>query len=290
MSIFVNKDSKILIQGITGASGSFHGQRMVDAGTNVLAGTNPGKGGDWTFGGKVPVFDTVQAAVEMTGVDTSVIFVPGQYAVGAIYEAVDAGIELVVCVSKDIPVNDMLHVRAYLKKTNTTLIGPGAAGICAVDVCNVGVIHPGIISRGNVGIVSTSQTLTYEVLQEMKDNSFGASSIVELGNGPVFGTSIKDVLLKFEADPDTGYMIMLGEVGVTVEDFPDLFATTHLTKPIFSYLSDSLVKAPDYGGYAGMILNGNRGSYESMQFAWHRASIFPYPNITDLVLALRQYM
>ena len=290
MSFFINHESKVLIQGITGNAGTYHGKRMLETGTNILAGVNPGRGGDWALDNKVPVFDTVRAAVEMTGVNTSVIFVPVQYAVGAIYEAVDAGIDLVVCVTKGIPINDMLRVRAYLKKTNTQLIGPGAAGIHCVDICNVGVIPNRDVLSGNVGVVSCSEGLIIETLDELKKYDIGISSVIELGSGPVFGTNFEDVLLKFEADGDTDFIIMLGEVGVVDEDFSEQFATSALSKPVFSYLSEGLETSPDYGGYAGMILNGSRNSYDQVVSEWQLAGFYPYESLQDMVDALRQHI
>lgn len=290
MSLFVNQDTKVLIQGITGHAGTMHGNRMLAMGTTILAGVSPGHGGDWALDGKVPVFDTVQAAVEMTGVNTSVIVVPVQNAVGAIYEAVDAGIELVVCVTKGIPIHDMLKVRAYLQKTNTQLIGPGAAGIACVGECNVGVVTQYDVLPGNVGIVSCSEGLIYETLDELRKYDIGVSSIVELGSGPIFGTCFEDALLKFEADGDTDFILMLGEVGVVDEDFSEQFATSVLSKPVFSYLSEGFSLTPDYGGYAGIILNGSRDSYEQVVAEWQMAGFYPYGRLQDMVDALRQHL
>lgn len=290
MSLYLNAETKVLIQGITGNMATYHGKRMLASGTNILAGVNPGRGGDWALDGKVPVFDTVRAAVEMTGVNTSVIFVPVQNAVGAIYEAVDAGIELVICVTKGIPINDMLKVLAYLKKTNTRLIGPGAAGINSLDFCNVGVIANMGLLCGNVGIVSSSEGLIYETMDELKKFDIGISSVVELGSGPIFGTSFEEVLLSYEADGDTDFILMLGEVGVIDEEFSEQFATSAISKPVFSYLSEGFSTEPDYGGYAGMILNGSRSSYEQVVAEWQLAGFYPYSSISDMVDALRLHL
>ena len=213
MSILINKNTRLLVQGITGNEGLFHTTQMVAYGTNVVAGVTPGKGGEWVLDGKIPVFDSVKTAVEATGANASVIFVPARFAADAMFEAADAGIPLIVCITEGIPVQDMMRVRNYLDQKKVRLVGPNCPGLLTPGECKVGIIPGNIAIPGNIGIVSRSGTLTYEVLYALQAAGMGASTCVGIGGDPVNGTNFIDVLEMFEADPHTEKVVMIGEIG-----------------------------------------------------------------------------
>ena len=216
MSILVNNNTRLVVQGITGREGAFHTKQMIDYGTNVVAGVTPGKGGEWVFG-TVPVFDTVKEAVDATGANTSIIYVPARFAADAIIEAADAGVDLVVCITEGLPVLDMVQVRAYLDTTNTRLIGPNCPGLITPGEAKVGIIPGHILTPGSVGLVSRSGTLTYEVVYALTARGIGQSTAVGIGGDPINGTSFLDVLRMFEQDPSTDQVILIGEIGGTDE-------------------------------------------------------------------------
>jgi succinyl-CoA synthetase alpha subunit len=213
MSILINKNSRVLVQGVTGHEGLFHTQQMLQYGTSVVAGVTPGKGGEWVLDGKVPVFDSVKVAVDSTGVNVSVIFVPARFAPDAMFEAADAGIPLIICITEGVPVQDMMRVRSYLDQKGVRFIGPNCPGALTPGESKVGIIPGNIAIPGNIGVVSRSGTLTYEVLYALKGVGLGASTCVGIGGDPVNGTSFIDVLEMFEADPHTDSVVMIGEIG-----------------------------------------------------------------------------
>ncbi|MFN2145614.1 MAG: succinate--CoA ligase subunit alpha, partial [Anaerolineales bacterium] len=212
MSILVDKNTRLVVQGITGREGMFHSRQMMAYGTHVVAGTRPGKGGEWVLDGKVPVFDTVRIAVEATGANTSIIFVPAKFAPDAMLEAADAGVELIVCLTEGIPVQDMMRVRSYLDQKKVRLVGPNCPGLLTPGEAKVGIIPGNIAISGNVGVVSRSGTLTYEVLYALKQEGLGASTCVGIGGDPINGTNFIDVLKLFEEDPQTDKVVMIGEI------------------------------------------------------------------------------
>ena len=213
MSILINKNTRLLVQGITGNEGIFHTEQMHAYGTNVVAGVTPGKGGEWVLNDKVPVFDSVRMAVQATEANTSVIFVPAKFAPDAIYEAADAGIPLIVCITEGIPVQDMMRVREYLDQKHVRLLGPNCPGVLTPGESKVGIIPGDIALAGNIGVVSRSGTLTYEVLYALKLVGMGASTCVGIGGDPINGTNFIDCLDMFEADPQTEKIVMIGEIG-----------------------------------------------------------------------------
>src|SRR5512142_999480 len=237
MSILVNKNTRLLVQGITGNDGLFHTTQMVAYGTNVVAGVRPGKGGEWVLDGKVPVFDTVKTAVEMTGANATVIFVPARGAPDAMFEAADAGIPLIVCITEGVPVQDMMRVRSYLDEKKVRLIGPNCPGLLTPGESKVGIIPNNIAIPGNVGIVSRSGTLTYEVLYALKLHGMGASTCVGIGGDPINGTNFIDVLERFEADPHTDRVVMIGEIGGSDEEKAADYIARVMTKPVASYIA-----------------------------------------------------
>jgi succinyl-CoA synthetase alpha subunit len=260
MSILVDKNTRLLVQGITGNEGLFHTQHMLAYGTNVVAGVTPGKGGEWVLGGKVPVFDSVRIAHQATGVNTSVIFVPARFAADAIYEAADAGIPLIVCITEGIPVQDMMRVRNYLDQKGVRLVGPNCPGLLTPGEAKVGIIPGDISMPGNIGVVSRSGTLTYEVLYALKLVGLGTTTCVGIGGDPVNGTSFIDVLGMFEADPHTDKIVLIGEIGGTDEEKAAEFIADHLTKPVAAFIAGQSAPPGKRMGHAGAIVESGSGT------------------------------
>ncbi len=259
MSILVNKNTRLLVQGITGNEGLFHTRQMVAYGTNVVAGMTPGKGGEWVDE-KIPVFDSVKLAVEATGANCSIIFVPARYAPDSIFEAADAGIPLIVCITEGIAVQDMMRVRNYIDQKKVRLIGPNCPGLLTPDEAKVGIIPGNIAIKGNVGVVSRSGTLTYEVLYALKLVNMGASTCVGIGGDPINGTNFIDVLELFEHDPQTEKIVMIGEIGGTDEDKAAEYIASKMTKPVVSFIAGQTAPPGKRMGHAGAIIEGGAGT------------------------------
>lgn len=260
MSILIDKNTRLLGQGITGHEGSFHTKLMLEYGTNVVAGVTPGKGGEWILSGKVPIFDSVKIAKETTGANASVIFVPARFAPDAMYEAADAGIELIVCLTENIPVKDMMKVRNYLDQKKVRLVGPNCPGILTPGEAKVGIIPGDISFPGNVGVVSRSGTLTYEVLFALKQTEIGCSTCVGIGGDPVNGTNFIDVLQMFEDDPQTDKVVLIGEIGGTDEEKAAEFIASNMTKPVFAFIAGKTAPPGKRMGHAGAIVEGGAGT------------------------------
>ncbi len=258
MSILVGKNTRLLVQGITGREGSFHTTQMVEYGTNVVAGVTPGKQGEQVAG--VPVFDTVEAAVVETQANTSIIYVPARFAPDAIYEAVDSGIELVICITEGVPVNDMVPVYAYVKAKGARLIGPNCPGLITPGEAKVGIMPGFIHEPGNVGLVSRSGTLTYEVVDALTKAGLGQSSAVGIGGDPVIGTSFVDVLRLFQDDPDTEAIVMIGEIGGSDEEDAAAFISEYVTKPVAGFIAGQTAPPGKRMGHAGAIISGGSGT------------------------------
>lgn len=259
MSILVGSQTRLVVQGITGREGAFHTKQMIDYGTNVVGGVTPGKGGEWVFG-TVPVFDTVQEAVEATGANTSIIYVPARGAADAIIEAADAGVELIVCITEGVPVLDMVQVRAYLDTTGSRLIGPNCPGLITPGEAKVGIIPGHILTPGNVGVVSRSGTLTYEVVYALTARGIGQSTAVGIGGDPINGTSFLDVLRMFEDDPGTDQVILIGEIGGTDEQKAAEFISGKMTKPVTAFIAGQTAPPGRRMGHAGAIISGGEGT------------------------------
>ncbi|MBK8051293.1 MAG: succinate--CoA ligase subunit alpha [Anaerolineales bacterium] len=259
MSILVDKYTRLVVQGITGREGAFHTKQMIDYGTNVVAGVTPGKGGEWVFD-TVPVFETVKEAVDATGANTSIIYVPARFAADAIIEAADAGVDLVVCITEGLPVLDMVQVRAYLDTTNTRLIGPNCPGLITPGAAKVGIIPGHILTPGNVGVVSRSGTLTYEVVYALTARGIGQSTAVGIGGDPINGTSFLDVLRMFQEDPATEQVIMIGEIGGTDEQKAAAFIKEKMTKPVTAFIAGQTAPPGRRMGHAGAIISGGEGT------------------------------
>jgi succinyl-CoA synthetase alpha subunit len=260
MSILVNKDTRLMVQGITGNEGLFHTQQMLAYGTKVVAGTRPGKGGEWVLDGKVPVFDSCRAAVDATGANVSVIFVSSRFAPDAMFEAADADIPLLVCITEGIPVQDMMRVREYLDQKHVRLVGPNCPGLLTPGEAKVGIIPGDIAIPGNVGVVSRSGTLTYEVLYALKEHKLGASTCVGIGGDPINGTNFIDCLDMFENDPSTDKVVMIGEIGGTDEEKAAQYIAKNLTKPVVAFIAGQTAPPGKRMGHAGAIIEGGAGT------------------------------
>lgn len=289
MSILVDKNSRVLVQGITGREGSFHTQQMVAFGTNVVGGVTPGKGGQFFESGEqnIPIFDSVKGAVEATGANVSVIFVPARFAVDAIYESADAGVPLAVCLTEYIPVLDMIAVRRYLDTTNTRLLGPNCPGLITPGQAKVGIIPGNIVKPGNVGLVSKSGTLTYEVVFALTERGIGQSTCVGIGGDPIQGTDFIDVLQMFEEDPETEQVILIGEIGGNAEEKAAAFIAEHMSKPVVAFIAGRTAPPGRRMGHAGAIVEGKSGTAESKIQALTDAGVRVADNpdnIVELVL------
>jgi len=271
MSIFIDQDTKVIVQGITGATALFHTHEMRDYGTNIVAGVTPGKGGQKAAG--VPVYNTVQEAVDETGATTSVIYVPAPFAADAIVEAVDAGIELIICITEHIPVLDMVKVKRYMEGKNTRLIGPNSPGVLTADECKIGIM-PGYIHRkGHVGVVSRSGTLTYEATYQLTQEGIGQTTTVGIGGDPVNGTNFIDVLKAFNEDPETYAVVMLGEIGGTAEEEAAAWVKEHMTKPVVGFIGGKTAPPGKRMGHAGAIISGGKGTATAKIEALENAGI-----------------
>ena len=260
MSILINRNTRLLVQGVTGNEGLFHTTQMAAYGTNVVAGVTPGKGGEWVLDGKIPVFDSVKLAAEATGANATVIFVPARYAPDAMFEAADAGMPLIVCITEGVATQDMMRVRNYLDQKKVRLVGPNCPGLLTPGECKVGIIPGDIAIAGTVGVVSRSGTLTYEVLYALMLAKMGASTCVGIGGDPVNGTNFVDVLEMFEHDPQTEKVVLIGEIGGTDEDRAADYIASKMTKPVVSFIAGQTAPAGKRMGHAGAIIEGGAGS------------------------------
>jgi succinyl-CoA synthetase alpha subunit len=287
MSILVNKDTRLVVQGITGREGAFHTKQMIRYGTPVVAGVTPGKGGEWIKG--VPVFDTVQEAVSARGVNVSIVYVPARFAPDAILEAADAGIALIVCITEGVPVADMIRVRAYLDQKGTRLIGPNCPGVITPGEAKVGIM-PGHIHRpGPVGVVSRSGTLTYEVVYALSEQGLGQSTAVGIGGDPIIGTTFIDVLEMFEDDPNTDQVVLIGEIGGNDEERAAQFIADKMTKPVTAFIAGRTAPPGKRMGHAGAIIEGGTGTAAEKIAAFEGVGVrvANHPaEIPDLVAAL----
>jgi len=271
MSIYVNKDTHVLVQGITGHQGSFHTQQMIAYGTKIVGGVTPGKGGHVIF--EVPVFDTVKEAVEKTGANASVIFVPPRFAAQAIIDAADAGLLLIVCITEGIPILDMVKVKHHLMGTKARLLGPNCPGIITPGECKIGIMPGYIHKKGRVGIISRSGTLTYEAVKQLSDRNIGQSTVVGIGGDPIKGTSFVDALKAFEEDSETVAVVINGEIGGSGEEEAASFIAKHMKKPVVAFIGGQSSPKGKRMGHAGAIVMGSKGTAEGKITALRNAGV-----------------
>lgn len=258
MSIYINKDTKVLVQGITGATALFHTKEMLDYGTKIVGGVTPGRGGQVVEG--VPVFDTVEEAVKETGANVSVIYVPAPFAADAIMEAVDAKLDMAICITEHIPILDMVKVKRYMEGKKTRLVGPNCPGVITSDECKIGIMPGYIHTKGHVGVVSRSGTLTYEAVHQLSEAGIGQTTAVGIGGDPVNGTNFIDVLKEFNADPETYAVVMIGEIGGTAEEEAAAWIQENMTKPVVGFIGGQTAPEGKRMGHAGAIISGGKGT------------------------------
>ncbi len=271
MAIFIDKDTKVLVQGITGSTALFHTKQMLEYGTKIVAGVTPGKAG--TVVEDVPVFNTVSDAVAETGANVSVIYVPAPFAADAILEAVDAELDMVICITEHIPVIDMVKVKRYMEGKKTRLIGPNCPGVITADECKIGIMPGYIHTKGHVGVVSRSGTLTYEAVHQLTEAGIGQTTAVGIGGDPVNGTNFVDVLKAFEEDPETYGVVMIGEIGGTAEEEAAEFVKNHMTKPVVGFIGGQTAPPGKRMGHAGAIISGGKGTAADKIKALNEAGI-----------------
>ncbi len=286
MSIFINKKTKLIVQGITGRDGSFHAEQMKAYGTNVVGGVTPGKGGTKVAG--IPVFNTMKEAVKKTKANTSVIYVPPPFAVDAIFEAVGAGIKLVICITEGVPANDMMKVYPYVKEMGARLIGPNCPGLISVDQAKVGIMPGTIVKKGNVGVISRSGTLTYEAIWALTEAGMGQTTCIGIGGDQVIGTNFIDCLEAFENDKSTKAIVMIGEIGGSDEEDAAKFIKKHVTKPVVSFIAGQTAPPGKRMGHAGAIISGGSGTAADKIKALNKAGVPVAGSPTEIPMHLQE--
>ena len=290
MSILVNKDSKVIVQGVTGSEGQFHSVQMLEYGTNIVAGVTPGKGGQSTLDGKVPVFNSVEDAVKDTYADTSIIFVPPPFAAEAIIEASYAGISLVVCITEGVPVHDMLKAKKIISQNGTRLIGPNCPGIITVDECKLGIMPGFICKKGNIGVISKSGTLTYEAIDQLVNVGLGQTTAIGIGGDPIIGTTMRDCLELFESDSKTDGVVIIGEIGGQMEIEAARWAKANMSKPIVGFIAGQTAPPGRRMGHAGAIVSGGDDTADAKMRILKECGIAVAESVADIGQKMKNEM
>lgn len=286
MSILINKNTKVICQGFTGKNGTFHSEQAISYGTKMVGGVTPGKGGTEHLG--LPVFNTVADAVQATGADASVIYVPAPFVMDSIMEALDSGIQIIVCITEGVPTLDMLKCKVACDSAGVVLIGPNCPGVITPDECKIGIMPGHIHKKGRVGIVSRSGTLTYEAVKQTTDMGFGQSTCVGIGGDPIPGSNFIDILARFQEDPETEAIVMIGEIGGTAEEEAAEFIKHHVSKPVVSYIAGVTAPAGKRMGHAGAIISGGKGTAAEKFAALEAAGVKVTRNLAEIGSTLKE--
>lgn len=288
MSILINKDTKVICQGFTGTQGTFHSEQALAYGTKLVGGVSPNKGGTMHLG--LPVFNTVRDAVQETGATASMIYVPAAFCKDAVLEAIDAGIQLIVCITEGIPTLDMLVIKQKLNETGIIMIGPNCPGVITPEECKIGIMPGNIHKKGKIGIVSRSGTLTYEAVKQITDEGFGQSTCVGIGGDPIPGSSFIDILKRFQEDPETEAIVMIGEIGGSAEEEAAAYINAHITKPMVAYIAGITAPKGKRMGHAGAIISGGKGTAENKIAALKLAGVKTVTSLAEIGSALRELL
>ncbi len=288
MSILINKDTKVICQGFTGAQGTFHSEQALAYGTKLVGGVSPNKGGTMHLG--LPVFNTVRDAVQETGATASMIYVPAAFCKDAVLEAIDAGIQLIVCITEGIPTLDMIVIKQKLNETGIIMIGPNCPGVITPEECKIGIMPGNIHKKGKIGIVSRSGTLTYEAVKQITDEGFGQSTCVGIGGDPIPGSSFIDILKRFQEDPETEAIVMIGEIGGSAEEEAAAYINAHITKPMVAYIAGVTAPKGKRMGHAGAIISGGKGTAENKIAALKLAGVKTVTSLAEIGSALRELL
>jgi succinyl-CoA synthetase alpha subunit len=282
MSILVNKDSKVVVQGITGSEGTFHATQMIEYGTNIVAGVTPGKGGQTALDSKVPVFNCVEDSIKKTGANVSIIFVPPPFAADAIIEASEAGIELVVCITEGVPVHDMVKAKRIIDQNKTKLVGPNCPGIITIDECKLGIMPGFICKKGNIGVLSKSGTLTYEAIGQLVNVGLGQTTAIGIGGDPIIGTTMIDALKLFEEDPETEGVVLIGEIGGQMENDAARWIKDNMSKPVVGFIAGQTAPPGRRMGHAGAIVSGGDDTAEAKMRIMLECGITVCESVADI--------
>jgi succinyl-CoA synthetase alpha subunit len=290
MSILVNKNSKVIVQGITGSEGEFHTRQMLEYGTNIVGGVTPGKGGQKTIEETINVYDSVEESVSKTGANTSIVFVPPPFAADAIIESSYAGIDLVVCITEGIPIHDMVKVKQIVEKNGTRLIGPNCPGIITVDECKLGIMPSFICEKGNIGVISKSGTLTYEAIDQLVNSGLGQTTAIGIGGDPIIGTSMKDCLELFQEDPETEGIVIIGEIGGQMEIEAANWAKDNMSKPIAGFIAGQTAPPGKRMGHAGAIVSGGNDTAKAKMDHLEKCNIAVSESVADIGALMKSLM
>ena len=290
MSILIDKNSRVVIQGITGSEGQFHGNQMQKYGTNIVSGVTPGKGGQKTLDDIIPIFNSVEEAFVNTQADTSIIFVPPAFAAEAIIEASFAGIKLVVCITEGVPVHDMIEVKKIIKNNGTRLVGPNCPGIITVEECKLGIMPGFICSKGNIGVISKSGTLTYEAIDQLVSAGLGQTTAIGIGGDPIIGTTMKDCLELFEDDDETEGVVMIGEIGGQMEIEAASWAKKHMSKPAVGFIAGRTAPPGRRMGHAGAIVSGGDDTAEAKMRILGECGVKVAESVADIGVLMKELM